>query len=67
MNIPLKIAVVESERTQDEVANLARIHYTRLSQIIRGRVAATESEKMRLAGVLQRSVESLFPIEEPTR
>jgi transcriptional regulator with XRE-family HTH domain len=61
LNLPLKIALVSAGKPQSEIAELARIHETRLSQIVRGRVTATESERLRLAGVLQRSVDELFP------
>lgn len=59
--MPLKIALLESGKPQEDIAALARIHPTRLSQIVRGRVTATESERLRIAGVLQRSVDELFP------
>lgn len=62
-NIPLKVACVESGKDQIEIAALAKIHHTRLSQIISNRVTPTESEKLRIAGVLQRPVESIFPSE----
>lgn len=61
--MPLKIALLESGKSQEVIADLARIHPTRLSHIVRGRVTPTESEKLRLAGVLQRAVDSLFPAE----
>lgn len=61
LNKPLKIAIVESDRPQEYVAKLAKIHPSRLSQIVRGRITASESERLRLAGVLQRSVSDLFP------
>lgn len=57
----LKIALLEAGTDQRAVADLARIHETRLSQIIRNKVTPTESEKLRIAGVLQRSVSDLFP------
>jgi transcriptional regulator with XRE-family HTH domain len=62
MNVALKVACIESGKDQMEIAALAKIHVTRLSQIIRNRVTATESEKLRIAGVLQRSVETIFPV-----
>jgi transcriptional regulator with XRE-family HTH domain len=61
LNLPLKIALVSSEKPQSEIADLAKIHVTRLSQIVRGRVNATQSERLRIAGVLQRAVDELFP------
>jgi hypothetical protein len=64
-NKALKIAIYNSDVEQGEIAALARMHYTRLSQIINGRVIPNKSEKLRLAGVLQRPVEELFPSTEP--
>lgn len=61
LNVVLKVACIESGKDQLEIAALAKIHHTRLSQIIRNRVTPSESEKLRLAGVLQRSVSDLFP------
>jgi transcriptional regulator with XRE-family HTH domain len=60
-NIPLKVAMLESGLEQGEIAKLARIHQTRLSQIVRGRAQPTRSEQLRLAGVLQRPVRDVFP------
>lgn len=64
LNVPLKIALLESGRDQHEVAKLARIDTGRLSKIVRGKVTPNEGEKLRLAGVLQRSVDLLFPTEQ---
>lgn len=61
LNKALKIAVIDSERTSEEVAGLAKIHPTRFSQIVWGRVTPTESERLRIAGVLQKSSTELFP------
>ncbi len=60
LNVALKVAIVESRKRSADVARLAKIHDTRLSQILNGRVRANESERLRLAGVLQRSVDELF-------
>jgi transcriptional regulator with XRE-family HTH domain len=60
-NKVLKVAIIESEKSQEEIAALAKIHHTRLSQIVRFRVSPSESEKMRLSGVLQKPIEELFP------
>lgn len=64
--MPLKIALLESGKPQGEIATLARIHETRLSAIVRGRVTPTESERLRLAGVLSRPVDQLFPEVVPS-
>ena len=61
LNVELKTAIFKSERAQMEVAKLAKIDPGRVSQIVRGRVTPNESEKLRLAGVLQRPVGELFP------
>jgi transcriptional regulator with XRE-family HTH domain len=61
LNMALKVAIIQSAKEQGDVAALAKIHHTRLSQIVRGRVTPSESEKLRIAGVLQRPVEELFP------
>lgn len=60
LNRALKIAMFDSGKPQTEIAELAKIHHTRLSQIVRGRVTATESERLRIAGVLQKPVADLF-------
>lgn len=60
-NIRLKVACIESGKEQREIARLAKIDHTRLSQIINNRVTPSESERLRIAGVLQRSVNELFP------
>ena len=67
LNKALKIAIVESEKTQLEIAALAKINNTRLSQILRYRVSPpSESEKMRISGVLQKPIAELFPESEVT-
>lgn len=60
-NKAIRIAIIERDKPHSEVAALAKIHPTRLSQIISGRVTATESERLRIAGVLQKPVSDLFP------
>ncbi len=61
LNMNLKIALIESGKDQRAVAKLAHIHETRLSKIILNRAVPNESERLRIAGVLQRSVSELFP------
>lgn len=63
-NRALRIALLELNTPQQDIARLARIHESRLSQIVRGRVRATESERLRLSGVLQIPVRDLFPEEQ---
>ena len=62
-NKAIRIAIIERDLLHEKVAKLAKIHPTRLSQIIRGRVTATESERLRIAGVLHKSVSDLFSDE----
>lgn len=60
-NTALRVAIVQSEKEHQEIARLAKIHPARLSQIISNKVTASESERLRLAGVLQRTVSEIFP------
>lgn len=60
-NTALKVAIVQSQLPQHEVARRARIRETRLSHIVRGRVEPTEEERERLAKLLRRSQDELFP------
>ena len=64
-NTALRIAVVQSGKEQREIAALARMHETRLSSIIRGRLKPYEGERLRISGVLQRPVGELFPETDP--
>lgn len=61
LNRTLKIAIIDSGKPQTEIAELARINDSRLSKIVRGKENPSESEMLRLAGVLQRPVAELFP------
>jgi transcriptional regulator with XRE-family HTH domain len=67
LNMPLKLALVESGKKQEQIADLAKIHNTRLSQIVHQKVTASESEQLRLAGVLGRPVRALFPTQQKER
>lgn len=60
MNLPLKVAILASERRQGEVAEAAGINESRLSQIVRGRVLATDRERAGLAAALNVPTEALF-------
>ena len=68
LNIALKLAIFESRKKQQRIARLARIDITQLSHIVRGRREATPKQKIRLARVLNKSVEQLFgtPPATPT-
>jgi transcriptional regulator with XRE-family HTH domain len=61
INMPLKLAIVRSGRSQREIAQYAAIGEVRLSAIVQGRLTPTEEEKDRLARVLGRRVDGLFP------
>jgi len=61
----LKQAIFESRfRQQNEVALQARIHETRMSDIINGRAIPTSQERARIAKLLKRSESDLFPARE---
>lgn len=61
MNLPLKMAMHESRRTQKRIATLAKIDETRLSKIVRGRKEPTVDEMKALARVLGKAQDELFP------
>lgn len=61
LNIPLKMAIVQSRRTQKTLARLARIETPRLSNIIHGKLVATERERRRLSELLGKPESELFP------
>ena len=61
MNLPLKMAIHASGKTQKRIAALARMTEPRLSLIVRGREAATDDEQEQLAKALKKSIDELFP------
>ena len=64
-DLRLKIAVIESRKTQRRIALDTRLGETRLSEIVGHRGApATAAEKQRLAKYLGRQVADLFPIDD---
>jgi transcriptional regulator with XRE-family HTH domain len=60
-NIALKVAIIEREITQREVARRAGIAEVRLSMFVRGCQVATDEEQRALAKVLRRDRSALFP------
>lgn len=64
-DLRLKVAIIESGRSQRRIALDTRIGEVRLSQIVRQRGApATETEKQRLAKYLNRPEVDLFPVDD---
>lgn len=61
LNVALKIAIVESGKKQRRIASLTRISEPRLSHIVRGRIEPNDDERARIARVLERPVDQLFP------
>lgn len=61
-NVALKVAIVESGKSQRVISRLTRIPETRLSHIVRGRIEPTDKERERISKALQRGVDELFPI-----
>jgi transcriptional regulator with XRE-family HTH domain len=59
-NLSLKIAILESGRTQIDVAKAADMHESRLSHIINGHRVASAVEQQALARVLKRTIAQLF-------
>lgn len=61
MNLPLKMAIHASGKTQKRIAALARMTEPRLSLIVRGREEASDDEQEQLAKALRKSIAALFP------
>lgn len=61
LNLALKFAIIESGTSQTVVAAKAEMHESKLSQIINGHRVASETERKRIAKVLRRPVQELFP------
>lgn len=59
-NVALKVAIVESGRSQRVLSRVARIPETRLSHIVRGRIEPTAKEMERISKALARPVDELF-------
>jgi len=60
-NLALKIAIIQSERSQIEVAKLADVPESRLSKLVNGHDDPTEGEMKALAKILKRKPAELFP------
>lgn len=59
-NTALRVAIVESTKTQRTIARRVRMDETRLSKIVRGHESATPRERKALARVLHRTEAELF-------
>jgi transcriptional regulator with XRE-family HTH domain len=64
INIPLKIAIMESGKSQSDIAQTIGMYEPKLSRIVRGYAHPTEAEMRALAKVLRRPVQQLFPDTE---
>jgi len=60
-NRALKIAIIDSGRTQRAIARSARIDETRFSRIVSGQVQTVAKERRRIARVLRKPEAELFP------
>lgn len=63
MRVALKVAIVESGKTQNEIAARAAMSKDRLSCLVRNRGIPTERERRTLSKVLRRPIAVLFPDE----
>ncbi len=61
MNIPLKVALVETGQPAYKTALEVGIHPNKLSKFISGLQNPTDAEKESLSRILNRSVSELFP------
>jgi len=62
INLTLKIAILESGLSQQEVAKAIGIHESRMSQIVNGWRESTDAERKALARLLKRKATDLFPL-----
>ncbi len=60
MNKALRIAIIESDLKQYEVARKIGVGEARMSGFVRGRFEPTKDEKKLLARVLKRPIHELF-------
>jgi len=60
-NLALKIAIIESGRSQVDIAKEVGLHDTKLSFIVNGHREASPAERKALARVLKRKQADLFP------
>jgi len=65
MNLPLKVALVERGTPAYRTAMAIGIHPNKLSKFISGIQDPTKEEKERLANILNRAVDELFPEPHP--
>ena len=63
--LALKMAIIESQREQQEIAAAARMTPPALSHALHGRRVLRPVEQKRLAEALQRSVDEIFPAAPP--
>lgn len=66
-NTPVKNAISGSGLSQEFIARLTDIHYTRLSRIVNDRCEPSDEEKRAIALVLRLPVGELFPEPEAKR
>lgn len=62
-NLALKIAIIESGRSQIETAHAAGLHESQLSHLVNGHRVPSDAERKALARVLKRKPAQLFPEE----
>lgn len=60
-NVALKVAIVESGKTQRVIARRARVPESKLSHFVRGRIVPTEKEQAAIAKAIGRPAHELFP------
>ncbi len=65
MRIALKLAILEADKTQREVAFACDIAESRLSEIVRGWADPNEHQRNAIAEALGRPVAELFGAQRP--
>lgn len=60
INIPLKVAILESGLTQRDLARLSGLHENYISMLVRGRLNPNEAEKQKISAVVGKEPQHLF-------
>lgn len=67
LNAALKMAIIESGKSQELIAQRCGIHYSTVSRIVRGWYVPDDEQKKAIAKELKRPVHDLFPEPAVTR
>ena len=64
VNLPLKFAIIASQKSQQQIADLAHLDRTQLSHIVNGRRLAKPQQRHALAEILGKAESELFEVSQ---